>query len=63
MPRSRHPRGLYVLFLSEMWERFSFYGMRALLILYLVNYLKWRQSEASNVYKWYTSLVFFTPIL
>ncbi len=58
-----HPLGLYVLFFTEMWERFSFYGMRALLVLYLVNDFKWTQREASNVYKWYTSLVYLTPLL
>jgi POT family proton-dependent oligopeptide transporter len=58
-----HPLGLYVLFLSEMWERFCFYGMRALLILYMVNYLKWPQKDASTVYKVYTSFVYVTPIL
>jgi POT family proton-dependent oligopeptide transporter len=58
-----HPRGLYVLFATEMWERFSYYGMRALLVLYLVNHLKWRPSEASATYKWYTSLVYLTPLL
>ena len=46
-----------------MWERFSYYGMRALLILYMVNYFKWTQESASTVYKWYTSLVYLTPIL
>ncbi len=58
-----HPLGLYVLFFTEMWERFSFYGMRALLVLYLVNDFKWTHREASNVYKWYTSLVYLTPLL
>ena len=58
-----HPAGLYVLFFTEMWERFSYYGMRALLMLYMVNYLKWSQQEASGYYKWYTSLVYLTPIL
>jgi dipeptide/tripeptide permease len=58
-----HPLGLYVLFLSEMWERFCFYGMRALLILYMVNYLKWSQKDASTIYKVYTSFVYVTPIL
>ncbi len=58
-----HPLGLYVLFFSEMWERFCFYGMRALLILYMVNYLKWPQKDASTVYKLYTSFVYMTPIL
>jgi POT family proton-dependent oligopeptide transporter len=58
-----HPLGLYVLFFSEMWERFSYYGMRALLILYMVNYFKWSQKDASTIYKVYTSFVFVTPIL
>src|SRR6266576_1122875 len=58
-----HPIGLYVLFFTEMWERFSYYGMRALLILYMVNYFKWAQKEASTVYKVYTSFVYVTPIL
>ncbi len=57
-----HPKGLYVLFATEMWERFSYYGMRALLVLYLINYWQWQPSEASSVYKWYTSLVFLTPL-
>ncbi len=58
-----HPIGLYVLFFTEMWERFSYYGMRALLVLYLVDFFKWDQAEASNTYKWYTSLVYLTPLL
>jgi dipeptide/tripeptide permease len=58
-----HPLGLYVLFFTEMWERFSFYGMRALLMLYMLDHFKWTQREASNVYKWYTSLVYLTPLL
>lgn len=58
-----HPIGLYVLFFTEMWERFSYYGMRALLMLYMVNYFKWPQKDASVVYKWYTSLVYLTPLL
>ena len=58
-----HPLGLYVLFFTEMWERFSFYGMRALLVLYMLDHFKWTQGEASNVYKWYTSLVYLTPLL
>ncbi len=58
-----HPRGLYVLFATEMWERFSFYGMRALLMLYLVNQIGWAPKESSSVYKWYTSLVYLTPLL
>jgi dipeptide/tripeptide permease len=58
-----HPVGLYVLFFTEMWERFSYYGMKALLIFYMVNYFKWTQENASTVYKWYTSLVYLTPLL
>lgn len=58
-----HPKGLYVLFFTELWERFSFYGMKALLILYMVNYLFWRQDEASHVMAWYAGLVYATPVL
>jgi dipeptide/tripeptide permease len=58
-----HPLGLYVLFFTEMWERFSYYGMRALLMLYMVNYFKWTQKDASTIYKIYTSFVYVTPIL
>ncbi|WP_394837542.1 peptide MFS transporter [Pendulispora rubella] len=59
----KHPRGLYVLFGTEMWERFSYYGMRALLVLYLIDHHGWQPSEASSVYKWYTSLVYLAPLL
>ena len=59
----RHPGGLYALFFTEMWERFCYYGMRALLVLYLIQYHGWQPSQASTVYKWYTSLVYLTPIL
>jgi proton-dependent oligopeptide transporter, POT family len=58
-----HPHGLYVLFFTEMWERFSYYGMRALLVLYLLNYLQWQPEDSSAVYKWYTSLVYLTPLI
>ncbi len=58
-----HPKGLFVLFFTEMWERFNYYGMRALLILYMVNYFKWPQERASGVYKWFTALVYLTPLL
>jgi POT family proton-dependent oligopeptide transporter len=60
---SRHPRGLYALFFTEMWERFCYYGMRALLVLYLIQYHGWQPSQASTIYKWYTSLVYLTPLL
>ncbi len=58
-----HPRGLGLLFLVEMWERFSYYGMRALLVLYLVNSLKWSDGDASRLYGTYTSLVYLTPLV
>lgn len=58
-----HPPGLFVLFFTELWERFSYYGMRALLILYMTNHFRWVQEDASRVYKWYTALVYLTPLL
>jgi proton-dependent oligopeptide transporter, POT family len=60
---TRQPRGLAALFLTEMWERFSYYGMRALLVLYLVQGLKWTQSSASLLYGFYTGSVWLTPIV
>jgi proton-dependent oligopeptide transporter, POT family len=57
-----HPRGLGLLFLCEMWERFSYYGMRALLVLYLVHVLNWRDAAADSLYGWYTMLAFLTPL-
>jgi proton-dependent oligopeptide transporter, POT family len=60
-----HPKGLYVLFFTELWERFSFYGMRAILILYLVANngegnpgLGWDNTSALQLYGWYTMLVY-----
>lgn len=58
-----HPRGLGLLFVTEMWERFSFYGMRALLVLYLVNVLEWDTARAAGLYGTYTMLVYLTPLL
>ncbi|HET6763134.1 MAG TPA: peptide MFS transporter [Longimicrobiaceae bacterium] len=58
-----HPRGLPLLFLVEMWERFSYYGMRGLLVLYLVNSLRWSDADAANLYGTYTGLVYLTPLL
>jgi len=58
-----HPRGLYALFFTEMWERFCYYGMRALLVLYLIQYHGWQPGHASTIYKWYTSLVYLTPLV
>jgi len=56
-----HPRGLFVLFFTEMWERFSYYGMRALLVYYMIKHLTIVQDEASNIYGLYTGFVYLTP--
>jgi proton-dependent oligopeptide transporter, POT family len=61
-PEKGHPLGLYGLFGTEAWERFSYYGMRALLVNYMVLYHGWQPGQASSVYKWYTSLVYLTPL-
>ncbi|MBR7951475.1 peptide MFS transporter [Microvirga sp. STR05] len=58
-----HPKGLYVLFATEMWERFSYYGMRALLALYMANALLFDKALTSRIYGDYTSLVYLTPLL
>ncbi|QSB45250.1 peptide MFS transporter [Tsuneonella flava] len=58
-----HPKGLFVLFFAEMWERFSYYGMRALLILYLTKHWLFSDSEAGVIYGAYTALVYITPVL
>ncbi len=64
-----HPVGLYILFFTEMWERFSYYGMRAILVLYLVSAtiggnagLGWTSGEALALYGWYTMLVYLASI-
>jgi POT family proton-dependent oligopeptide transporter len=65
----RHPKGLVILFFTEMWERFSFYGMRAILVLYLtaetINSnpgLGWTDSDALGLYGWYLMMVYFLSI-
>ena len=58
-----HPRGLYVLFYAEMWERFSYYGMRALLILYLTKFWLFSDGKSNLIYGAYTALVYITPVL
>lgn len=71
-----HPRGLFLLFCVEMWERFSYYGMRALLVLYLIAAVNpqpdangfvnpgrgWSKAEASVLYGWYTGLAYLLPM-
>jgi POT family proton-dependent oligopeptide transporter len=57
-----HPAGLFTLFFAEMWERFSYYGMRALLVLYMIKgFLQYGDSDAYAVYGAYTALVYMTP--
>ena len=57
-----HPKGLAVLFLTEMWERFSYYGMRSLLVYYMMKQLMFSQAEASHIYGLYTGFVYLTPL-
>jgi POT family proton-dependent oligopeptide transporter len=57
------PPGLAVIFFTEMWERFSYYGMRALLVLYLVNSLHYKREDALEIYGTYTGLVYVTPLI
>ena len=58
-----HPKGLYMLFFAEMWERFSYYGMRALLIFYLTQHWLFSDAKSNLIYGAYTSLVYITPVL
>lgn len=58
-----HPRGLYMLFFAEMWERFSYYGMRAILIFYLTQHWLFSDGKANLIYGGYTALVYITPVL
>lgn len=63
-----HPKGLYLLFFTEMWERFSYYGMRGILILYLTKTfleggLAFDEGTASLIYGWFTGFVYFTPLI
>jgi len=58
-----HPKGLFLLFFVEMWERFSYYGMRALLVLYMVKALQFSTEKSGQIYGWYTGLVYLTPLM
>lgn len=64
-----HPKGLYILFFTELWERFSYYGMRAILVLYLISSMTgdnpgygWEESDALVLYGWYTMAVYVMSI-
>ena len=62
----KHPKGLYVLFSTEMWERFSFYTMNGMVVLYVTNAIQgfgWSNAEATSVYSYYLAAVYFTPLL
>ena len=58
-----HPPGLWVLALTETWERFSFFGMKGILVVYMVDHLRRPENEASAIFGWYSGLVFFTPLI
>src|SRR5437870_8091824 len=58
-----HPRQLKRLFTTEMWERFGYYGMRALLTLYLANYFLFNDSTTTGLYGGFTALVYLTPLI
>ena len=59
----KHPQGLAVLFFSEMWERFCYYGMRGLLVLYLINIIAKAEEEAYLIYGAYTALIYAAPVI
>ena len=64
--KTGHPKGLYFLFFTEMWERFSYYGMRAIFILFMTDKvmgLAMNDADASQIYGSYTGLVYLTPLL
>ncbi len=61
--KTGHPKGLYFLFFTEMWERFSYYGMRAIFILFMTKVLIMQDADASQIYGSYTGLVYLTPLL
>src|SRR3954451_4144026 len=58
-----HPKGLFILFFAEMWERFSYYGMRGLLIFYLTKHFLFSDEFANSQYGSYTSLVYLLPLI
>src|SRR5437588_4352406 len=58
-----HPRGLSTLFFTEFWERFSFYGMKALLVLYMTKYLQFDQDYSGIIAGTYFSAVYWTPLI
>lgn len=63
MSATAHPKGLYLLFFTEMWERFSYYGMRAIFTLFMIKALLFDKALASEIYGSYTGLVYLTPLI
>ena len=62
--KQKHPKGLYMLFMVEMWERFNYYGMRALLALFMIStVIGFTKGTASQIYGWFTALVYLTPVI
>ncbi len=61
--KTGHPKGLWVLFGTEMWERFNFYGMRAILTLFLINSLMMKEADAAIIYGGFLGLCYLTPML
>jgi POT family proton-dependent oligopeptide transporter len=61
--KKSHPKGLYLLFATEMWERFNFYGMRAILSIFLINALAFKESESAVIYGGFLGLCYLTPML
>ncbi|MFM9911249.1 MAG: peptide MFS transporter [Chitinophagaceae bacterium] len=62
-PSQAHPKGLYILFATEMWERFNYYGMRAILILFMTQALMFNKAFASNLYGSYISLIYLSGLV
>src|SRR5215472_708087 len=58
-----HPKGLYILFTTEMWERFNYYGMRAILVLFMTDALLFSKPFASNLYGSYISMLYLSSLL
>jgi POT family proton-dependent oligopeptide transporter len=63
MTTRSHPKGLYLLFVTEMWERFSYYGMRAIFVLFMIKALLFDKAHAADIYGSYTGLVYLTPLI
>ncbi len=59
----KQPKAIYFLFTIEMWERFNYYGMRALLVLFMVKFLMFNTEKAGGLYGWFTGLVYLTPLI